>query len=100
MNESFEPGSKEQESEAVVETIRTEEPLPAAGAKEPDFDTSTERTHEEMTTEEADPGRGGYDGRDPKKEMPAVPTVKETQDDPKPHDAAPSQKKKRPWGNQ
>jgi len=99
MNES-DPGNHEQESEAVVETVRTEEPLPAAGAKEPDYNTSTENTVADMANEDADPGTGDYGKRDPKSEMPAVPSVKETQDDPKPHDAAPDQKKSRPWGNQ
>lgn len=35
------------------------------------------------------PGPGGYAGRDPKTEMPRVPSAPETQDDPKSHDAAP-----------
>ncbi len=35
------------------------------------------------------PGAGGYAGRDPKSEMPAVPSVPETQDDTRSHEAAP-----------
>ncbi len=35
------------------------------------------------------PEVGGYDGRDPKSDMPRIPTVPETQDDPESHDAAP-----------
>ncbi len=35
------------------------------------------------------PDVGGYDGRDPKSDMPRIPTVPETQDDPKPHGGAP-----------
>ncbi len=38
---------------------------------------------------QTDPGPGGYAGRDPKSDMPRVPTVPETQDDPHSHDAAP-----------
>ncbi len=45
---------------------------------------------------EVEPGLGGYAGRDPKTEMPMIPTVPETQDDPKSHDAAPSDKTSEP----
>lgn len=38
---------------------------------------------------EVQAGTGGYAGRDPKTDMPAVPSVPETQDDPQSHDAAP-----------
>ncbi len=38
------------------------------------------------------PGAGGYEGRDPKSDMPRIPTVPETQDDPHSHDAAPDPK--------
>jgi hypothetical protein len=33
------------------------------------------------------PGAGGYAGRDPKTEMPRVPSVPETQDEPREHGA-------------
>ena len=36
------------------------------------------------------PESGGYAGRDPKTEMPIVPTAPETHEDPNEHDAAPS----------
>ncbi|HEV2769055.1 MAG TPA: hypothetical protein VGV40_02570 [Solirubrobacteraceae bacterium] len=95
------PSSHENETEAVVETIRTEEPLPAAGAEEPDHDTMSDDTIKDKAIgEEVDPGIGGYEHRDPKTEMPAVPSVKETQDDPKSHDAAPRQKTAERWGSQ
>jgi hypothetical protein len=42
------------------------------------------------------PGPGGYAGRDPKTEMPRMPSIPETQDDPMTHDAAPDNKKPRP----
>ena len=35
------------------------------------------------------PGPGGYAGRDPKSEMPRIPSVPETQEEAKTHDAAP-----------
>lgn len=38
---------------------------------------------------QVEPGAGGYAGRDPKTDMPAVPSVPESQEDPKSHDAAP-----------
>ena len=38
---------------------------------------------------QADPGTGGYAGRDPKTDMPQVPSVPETEEDPHSHDAAP-----------
>ena len=37
------------------------------------------------------PGPGGYADRDPKTDMPRMPSVPETQDDPKSHDATPPQ---------
>ncbi len=40
---------------------------------------------------EVTPGPGGYAGRDPKSEMPAIPSVPETQEEIKTHDAAPPQ---------
>ncbi len=41
-------------------------------------------------------GIGGYAGRDPKSDMPRIPTVPETQDDPQTHDAAPDPDKEPP----
>ena len=40
---------------------------------------------------EALPGVGGYGDRDPKTELPRIPTVPETQEDPRTHDAVPPQ---------
>ena len=40
------------------------------------------------------PQPGGYAGRDPKTEMPRVPSVPETQTDPGTHDAAPDGKER------
>ena len=38
---------------------------------------------------DAEMGEGGYAGRDPRTDMPKVPSVPETQEDPMGHDAAP-----------
>ncbi len=39
--------------------------------------------------EDNEMGVGGYGGRDPETDMPAIPNVPETQDDPRSHDGAP-----------
>jgi hypothetical protein len=44
------------------------------------------------------PGPGGYAGRDPKTEMPRMPSIPETQDDPGTHGASPD-RKERPAGS-
>ncbi len=46
------------------------------------------------------PGVGGYGGRDPKTDMPRVPSAPETQDDPKSHDAAPPADGKERWAGE
>ncbi len=43
-----------------------------------------------------EPGAGGYAGRDPKTDMPRVPSAPETQEDPQEHDAGPSDKNEEP----
>jgi len=42
------------------------------------------------------PGSGGYEGRDPASEMPSMPSVPETWEEPAEHDAAPDESKDRP----
>ena len=42
------------------------------------------------------PAPGGYAGRDPKTEMPVVPSVPATHDDPHEHDAGPDGKERAP----
>ena len=44
-------------------------------------------------------GVGGYAGRDPESDMPRIPTVPETQDDPRGHDAAPDPDTEPPASN-
>ena len=48
---------------------------------------------------ETEPAAGGYAGRDPKTEMPRIPAVPETQDDPKPHGGEPPQDSEPPASN-
>ena len=78
------------QSEEAIEQIRTEEPQAPFGADEPNANVASDETvYEQNPGEDADPGLGGYAGRDPKKDMPLIPSVEETQDDPKSHDAQP-----------
>jgi hypothetical protein len=56
----------------------------AEGANPP---TSVEDPHGDPTV--STPEAGGYAGRDPKTDMPAMPSVPESQDDKLSHDAAP-----------
>ena len=56
-----------------------------------DYDATTDPSPEGLGGDlDAVPGPGGYAGRDPQTEMPRVPSVPETQDDPGTHDGAPS----------
>ena len=50
--------------------------------------------------EEVLPDIGGYGDRDPKTEMPRIPSVPETQEDPKPHDAAPDPRRPERTGSE
>ncbi|MDQ3433480.1 MAG: hypothetical protein M3481_02160 [Actinomycetota bacterium] len=74
-----------------------EEPTAGKGGETPDEVDTAAGPQLQEEPEDADspevssdgPGPGGYAGRDPKTEMPRVPSAPETQDDPKSHDAAP-----------
>ena len=48
---------------------------------------------------EAEPGPGGFAGRDPKTDMPRIPSVPETQEDAKPHGGEPPQDSEPPASN-
>jgi hypothetical protein len=94
-SEGPDEGPKPQSGE-VVEKIRTKEPQAPFGADEPNPDVVSDATVDEMGPGEAtEPGAGGYGGRDPQTDMPKVPGAPETQEDPKSHDAAPSDDKER-----
>jgi hypothetical protein len=57
---------------------------------DPSFDADTDPAPAGVEGKlDVDPVPGGYAGRDPKTEMPSVPSVPETYDDPGEHDAAP-----------
>jgi hypothetical protein len=83
-----------------VQGVRSEEPQGPVGQDEPNPDVVSDATADETSAEEQrDPGTGGYAGRDPKTEMPRVPSEPETQDDPGSHDAAPSTDHEPPASN-
>ena len=64
---------------------------------DPSFDADTDPAPAGVEGKLAvDPAPGGYAGRDPKTEMPVVPSVPETHDDPHEHDAAPDLKERSP----
>ena len=89
MNESPNPRA-DKSSDQPVEQIRTQEPKAPAGADEPNPNVvSDQTTGDQGAGEDAEPGLGGYAERDPKTDMPRIPSAPETQDDPKSHDAAP-----------
>ena len=90
-----EPGQKKPETQEVVQQIRTEEPQAPFGADEPNPNVATDKIAADMSAEAAEPGIGGYGGRDPKSDMPRIPGVEDTQDDPKSHDAKPDEGKAR-----
>ncbi len=77
-----------EEPEAAVEKLRTKAPEAPVGQDEPNPNVVSDATADE--TGQVDPGVGGYAGRDPKKDMPRIPSAPETQDDPQTHGAAPS----------
>ncbi len=87
MSESRKPES----DPPPVQRVRTEEPQAPFGQDEPNPNVVSDATSDEQGPgEPVDPGVGGYGGRDPKTDMPRLPSEPETQDDPLSHDAAPS----------
>lgn len=82
--------SSDSEPTEAVEHIRTKEPQAPFGADEPNPSVASDDTVDEQSSQdEPNTGIGGYGKRDPKTDMPAVPSAPETQDDPQSHDAAP-----------
>ncbi len=94
MNESQDPQANESSDSAPVDEVRTDEPEAPFGGDEPNPSLVSD---EEAEEEKANPGVGGYAGRDPETEMPRIPSVPETQDDSKSHDAAPGGER---WGSE
>jgi hypothetical protein len=65
-----------------IQHVRTEEPQAPVGQDEPNPNVVSDATADEKGPgEPVDPGVGGYAGRDPKTEMPRMPSIPETQDD-------------------
>lgn len=93
MSESDE--TRPEEGTSPAEEIRTEEPKAPFGADEPNPAVASDETsaETEASGEDVTPHRGGYVDRDPKGEMPIIPSVPGTEEDPKEHDAAPPKRK-------
>ena len=100
MTESSPEGPDKTSDEMPSERLRTEEPQAPFGQDEPNPNVTSDTTADEQGAgEPVDPDVGGYAGRDPETEMPRIPTVPETQDDPGGHDAAPSTDREPPASN-
>ncbi len=72
--------------------LRPEDDKDAGGGDAPSEEVSDTQTPVDFGADvpTVEPGSGGYAGRDPKTDMPRVPSAPETQDDAHSHDAAPS----------
>lgn len=96
MTESEKPDIHEEEDVPPYEQVRTKEPQAPFGADEPNPTVVSDATAAEQGLEEPDPGVGGYEGRDPKDEMPRVPGEPGTQHDGQEHGGAPKTDKEPP----
>ena len=88
------PDERPQEKDEISEGKLPQQP---DSATEPVVDSGADKGLAESDPPggpEVEPGPGGYAGRDPKTDMPRIPSIPETQDDPKSHDAAPPEKGK------
>ena len=84
------PKIHEGDDEAPIDAVRTEEPKAPFGGDEPNPNVVSDATAgEDGPNETKDPGLGGYGGRDPKTEMPRVPSDPESQQDPQSHGGEP-----------
>lgn len=103
MTESEKPAIHESDDVPVYEQVRTEEPKAPVGQDEPNANVVSDATAEEQGLEgpgdQGDPGLSGYEGRDPKDEMPRVATAPDTQDDSHEHGAAPKTDREPPASN-
>ncbi len=79
-----EPVIKRDAEPDPIEKIRTKEPQAPFGQDEPNPSAVSDATAADLGLEgeQADPGVGGYEERDPEDEMPRVSTDQGTQDDP------------------
>jgi len=95
MSESEHPEMKKSADPPPIQAVRTEEPQAPFGQDEPNPEVVSDATADE-TAGATDPGLGGYKDRDPKTEMPRVPSAPDTQDDSHPHGGAPKTDKEPP----
>ena len=102
MSPPDEPIEKRESDPPPIQKIRTEEPQAPFGQDEPNPSVVSDATAEDLGleggegppvdegSEAADPGVGGYGGRDPEDEMPRVPSDPGTLEDPPEHGGAPT----------
>ena len=96
----MEAHEKRGEDPPSIQAIRTKEPQAPFGGDEPDPDVVSDATHDDAHQGETDgPGPGGYAGRDPSKDMPAIPSVPEAQGDPPGHSGEPKTPSEPPASN-
>lgn len=96
MNESSDAPADTAANPQPIERLRTEQPQAPFGQDEPNPNVVSDETVDEQDAgDDPKPTLGGYGGRDPATEMPKVPSVAETQEEPKSHDAAPDDDKER-----
>ena len=82
-----------------IKEVRTEEPQAPMGGDEPEPTVVADETAEEHSGQD-DPGLAGYIGdRDPKKDMPAVPSVPETHEEAPSHSGEPDTSNEPPASN-
>ena len=96
MSESRQEGMDVASDPPPVKRVRTEEPQPPFGPDDeanPDAVADLTADEKQGSGESLDPGTAGYEGRDPKTEMPRIPSVPETQDEAVEHGGAPGTKK-------
>ncbi len=96
MSESEHPEMKTSTDPPPVKAVRTEEPQAPFGQDEPNPEVVSDLTAEDQGVEDVDPGLGGYEARDPKSEMPRIPSTPDTQDDSHPHGGEPKTDKEPP----
>lgn len=94
------PKVHEEDDVPPIDAVRTEEPQAPFGGDEPNPTVVSDATAgEDGPDETKDPGLGGYGGRDPKTEMPRVPTDADSQQDPQPHGGEPKTDREPPASN-
>ena len=95
MSESEHPEMKKSADPPPIQAVRTEEPQAPFGQDEPNPEVVSDTTADEKAGA-TDPGLGGYEDRDPKTEMPRIPSSPDTQDDSHPHGGEPKTDKEPP----